>query len=217
MIDSLGTLPSGPQTDMPPKILLADDHSMIRKGLKLYMKMNLGYTDISETSRCSDLMNELVKYDYTHLILDIILSDGSSLEVIPNIVRVYPNLRIMVFSMQPPEVYGEALKQYGISYYLSKSVGEEEILQALQRFMNDEQPLRKHSFSTRDNPFSALAPRELEILHYLLKGMGTKEIAETVNLKMNTVSTIKSRIYEKTSAGNIKELLELATLYNVNY
>ena len=83
--------------------------------------------------------------------------------------------------------------------------------------MNDEQPLRKHSVSTRDNPFAALAPRELEILHYLLKGMGTKEIAETVNLKMNTVSTIKSRIYEKTNAGNIKELLELATLYNVNY
>ena len=202
---------------MPPKILLADDHSMIRKGLKLYMKLNLGYTDIAETASCSDLMNELVQNEYTHLVLDIILSDGSSLEVIPNIVRVYPNLRIMVFSMQPPEVYGEALKQYGINYYLSKSVGEEEILQALQRFMNDEQPLRKHSVSTRDNPFAALAPRELEILHYLLKGMGTKEIAETVNLKMNTVSTIKSRIYEKTNASNIKELLELATLYNVNY
>lgn len=217
MIDSLGTLQSGPQTSMPTRILLADDHSMIRKGLKLYMKLNLGYTDISETASCSDLMNELVQNEYTHLVLDIILSDGSSLEVIPNIVRVYPNLRIMVFSMQPPEVYGEALKQYGINYYLSKSVGEEEILQALQRFMNDEQPLRKHSISTRENPFAALAPRELEILHYLLKGMGTKEIAETVNLKMNTVSTIKSRIYEKTNAGNIKELLELATLYNVNY
>ncbi len=57
----------------------------------------------------------------------------------------------------------------------------------------------------------------LEILHYILKGSGTKEIAETLNLKMNTVSTMKNRIYEKTNAGNIKELIELATLYNVNY
>jgi DNA-binding CsgD family transcriptional regulator len=68
-----------------------------------------------------------------------------------------------------------------------------------------------------DNPFTLLAPRELEILHYVLKGIGTKDIAETLNLKMNTVSTIKNRIYEKTKASNIKELIELATLYNVNY
>jgi two-component system invasion response regulator UvrY len=199
------------------KILLADDHSMIRKGLKLFMQMNLGYPDISEASTCNQLMKELVRQHYTHLVLDIILSDGSTLEVIPNIVKVYPNLRIMVFSMQPPEVYGEALKQYGINFYLSKSVGEEEILQVLHRFMNDELPLRKKGYASKDNPFSALAPRELEILHYLLKGMGTKKIADTINLKMNTVSTIKNRIYEKTNASNIKELLELASLYNVNY
>src|SRR4051812_37882776 len=127
-------------TDTKPqiKVLLADDHSMIRKGLKLYMQMNLGFSDIAEASSCGELMKELVKQRYTHLILDIILSDGSTLEVIPNIVKVYPHLKIMVFSMQPAEVYGEALKQYGINYYLSKSVGEEEILQVLQRFMNDD-------------------------------------------------------------------------------
>jgi two-component system invasion response regulator UvrY len=206
-------------TDTKPqiKILLADDHSMIRKGLKLYMQMNLGFSDIAEASSCGELMNELVKQRYTHLILDIILSDGSTLEVIPNIVKVYPHLKIMVFSMQPAEVYGEALKQYGINYYLSKSVGEEEILQVLQRFMNDEQSIRQKTYVAKDNPFTSLAPRELEILHYLLKGMGTKQIAITINLKMNTVSTIKNRIYEKINASNIKELLELASLYNVNY
>jgi two-component system, NarL family, invasion response regulator UvrY len=203
---------------MKTKILIIDDHSMIRKGLKLYMQVNLGFTDIHEASTCNELMKELVKNRYTHLILDIILSDGSALEVIPNIRRVYPDLNIMIFSMQPKEVYGEALKQYGISYYLSKSVGEEEILQMLTRFLNNEFPQdRSNVFTREENPFSALAPRELEILHYVLKGMGTKDIAETLNLKMNTISTMKTRIFEKTNAGNIKELMELASLYNVNY
>jgi DNA-binding NarL/FixJ family response regulator len=203
---------------MQPEILIADDHSMIRKGLKLYMQMNLGYTDIQEAASCNELMKELVKKKYTHLILDIILSDGSTLEVIPNIRRVYPDLNILVFSMQPEEVYGEALKQYGINYYLSKSVGEEEMHQMLQRFLHNETPVKKASgIHSHDNPFKTLAPRELEILHYVLKGIGTKDIADTLNLKMNTVSTMKSRIYEKTNAGNIKELMELATLYNVNY
>lgn len=203
---------------MQPSILIADDHSMIRKGLKLYLQLNLSYTDITETGSCNELMRELVKKRYTHLILDIILSDGNTLEVIPNIRRLYPDLQIMVFSMQPAEVYQQALQQYGIRYYLSKSVGEEEIIRCLESFLQNETPAKNralHSF--KDNPFSALAPRELEILHYVLKGIGTKEISETLNLKMNTISTVKNRIFEKTNAGNIKELMELATLYNVNY
>lgn len=200
-----------------PRILLADDHSMIRKGLKLQMQLTLGYTDIQEVATCNELMKELVKHKYTHLVLDIILSDGSTLEVIPNIRRVYPDLHILVFSMQPAEIYGEALKQYGIDYYLSKSVGEEEMVQVLQKFVNNETPVRRNQIQHHDNPFKSLAPRELEVLHYVLKGIGTKGIADTLNLKMNTVSTIKTRIYEKTTAGNIKELMELATLYNVNY
>ena len=182
------------------------------------MQLSLGYTDIHEASSCNELMKELVRSNYTHLVLDIILSDGSTLEVIPNIRRVYPDMHVLIFSMQPAEVYGEALKQYGINYYLSKSVGEEEMQQVLQRFLNNEMPVKNTNGSQfQDNPFRALAPRELEILHYVLKGIGTKDIAETLNLKMNTVSTIKTRIYEKTNAGNIKELMELATLYNVNY
>ena len=202
---------------MQPKILIADDHSMIRKGLKLHLQLTLGYDDLHEVGTCNELMSELVKNKYTHLILDIILSDGSTLEVIPNIRRVYPDLNILIFSMQPAEIYGEALKQYGINYYMSKSVGEEEMVQILQKFMHNEAPLRQTNIHVQDNPFTSLAPRELEILHYVLKGIGTKDIAETLNLKMNTISTIKNRIFEKTTAGNIKELMELATLYNVNY
>ncbi len=202
---------------MQPKILIADDHSMIRKGLKLHMQLTLGYTDLHEVATCNELMKELVKNKYTHLVLDIILSDGSTLEVIPNIRRVYPDLHILVFSMQPADIYGEALKQYGINYYMSKSVGEEEMIQILQKFMHNEEPVRQNNIHHQDNPFKTLAPRELEILHYVLKGIGTKDIADTLNLKMNTISTIKTRIFEKTTAGNIKELMELATLYNVNY
>jgi len=202
---------------MQPKILIADDHSMIRKGLKLHMQLTLGYNDLHEVGTCNELMTELVKNKYTHLILDIILSDGSTLEVIPNIRRVYPDLHILIFSMQPAEIYGEALKQYGINYYMSKSVGEEEMIQVLQKFMHNEAPVRQNHIHMQDNPFTSLAPRELEILHYVLKGIGTKDIAETLNLKMNTISTIKTRIFEKTTACNIKELMELATLYNVNY
>jgi two-component system, NarL family, invasion response regulator UvrY len=202
---------------MEAKILLADDHSMIRKGMKLFLQLNLGYSDIEEAGSCHELMKKLVKQKYTHLILDIILTDGSTLEVIPNIRKLYPALSVMVFSMQPAEIYGEALKNYGINYYLSKTVGEEEMFQVLKSFLNNERISQRNKLQPESNPFTTLAPRELEILHYLLKGFGTKAIADTLNLRMNTISTMKNRIYEKTKAVNIKELIELATLYNVNY
>ncbi|MDP4151797.1 MAG: response regulator transcription factor [Bacteroidota bacterium] len=203
---------------MQPQILLADDHSMIRKGLKLLLQLHLGFTDIHEVPTCHDLMKELIKKKYSHLVLDIIFSDGSTLEILPNIRRLYPDMRIMVFSMQPAEVYGVALKQYGIQYYLSKTTPEEDTIRLLRQFLHNEQPVRDSAgIRHPNNPFSALAPRELEILHYVLKGMGTKEIAQSLNVKMNTISTVKNRIFEKTTTANLKELLELASLYNVNY
>lgn len=202
---------------MQPSILIVDDHSMIRKGLKLYMQLNLGYSEIHEASSCAELMRELIKHKYTHLVLDIILADGNTLEVIPNIRKLYPDLQIMIFSMQPAEIYAEAMRQYGVEFYLSKSSVEEEIISVVQKFLSNELKQERKKVNTSSNPFVALAPRELEILHYVLKGMGTKEIGETLNLKMNTISTIKTRIFQKTEANNLKELIELATLYNVNY
>ena len=203
---------------MQTRILVADDHSMIRKGLKLLLHLHLRLAEVAEVTSCNELMKELSKKKYTHLVLDIILADGNSLEVLPNIQNLYPDLRIMVFSMQPAEVYGKALRQYGINHYLPKTTPEEETIRLLRRFLFNDPPAREHPMAPYpNNPFSALAPRELEILHYVLKGLGTKEISEILNIKMNTVSTIKNRIFEKTLTTNVKELIELATLYNVNY
>jgi DNA-binding NarL/FixJ family response regulator len=190
---------------------------MIRKGLKIYLQINLGCKTVDESSTCSELLMALKRKSYTHLILDIILGDGSSLEVIPTIRKLYPELKILIFSMQAPEVYGEALKQYGIFNYLPKSAGEDEILTILNNFLHNQQEVSPQNKATNTtNPFSTLSPRELEVLHYLLKGMGTKEVSEQLNLRMNTISTLKNRILEKTHSPNMKHLIELAAMYNVN-
>src|SRR5258708_37877655 len=106
---------------MQPKILLADDHAIIRNGLRASFKLELGYTDIGEVSSCSDLMKELKRENYTHLVLDINLSDGSSLEVLPTIRQLYPKLKIAALSMQPANLYARILRQYDTHYYISKA------------------------------------------------------------------------------------------------
>ena len=85
---------------MQPNIILADDHSMVRKGMKLLIKSQLGCKNVTEASSCNELMNELQKKQCTHLIADVIFSDGTALEVVPTIRKLYPELHIMIFSMQ---------------------------------------------------------------------------------------------------------------------
>jgi two-component system, NarL family, invasion response regulator UvrY len=202
---------------MQHRILIADDHSMIRKGIKLMLQTHLAIKDITEVSSGNGVMSELQKKNYTHLILDIILPDCTSLEIVPNIQRLYPDLKIMVFSMLNGTVYGEALKQYNIYYYLEKTSKEEDTISFLDNFINHYSPINiSTEKSTSANPFMQLSPRELEVLHYMLGGHGTKDISTLLNLRMNTVSTLKNRIFEKTGTANLKELMQIASLYNVS-
>ncbi len=204
---------------MSKRILVADDHSLIRKGVKLLLQDHFKHKCITEASSCNALMQTLQKKEYTHLVLDLILSDGTSLEVIPNIRQLYPALKIMVFSMLSAEVYGEALKQYGINYYLVKTADEDEMVQFLDAFLNEKAApaIPDSGKNTKNNPFVLLSARELEVLHYIFTGYGTKEISNILNLRMSTISTIKGRIFEKTNTKNIKELIQLGALYNINY
>jgi len=180
--------------------------------------MEIGDYSITEAGSCSKIMSELNRNYFTHLILDIIFPDGSSLEILPNIRSVYPSIKILIFSMQPPEIHGEAMKHFDISYYLSKTADNATVIKVLTNFLNNDKNIAEsNQMVSSINPFKTLTPRELQILHYMLNGFGTKQIAETLNLRMNSVSTFKKRIYQKTESANFKSLIDLCTLYKINY
>jgi len=190
---------------------------MIRKGLRVLFDYHFENIEIREACSCTEIMGELSHSHYSHLLLDVVLPDGTILEILPNIVSLYPWVKISIFSMQPAEIYKRILQKYGVHYYISKTLVEDAIVALLGKFLNDVCPPREEAFPPMsDNPFSLLTARELEILHYILKGMGSNEIGNILNIKYNTVSTVRSSIYEKSRAGNISELFELASRHNVN-
>jgi DNA-binding NarL/FixJ family response regulator len=198
-----------------PNILLADDHSATRNGIKWTLHVSLGITSVSDASSCSELMKALATKKYTHLIVDLLMSDGISLEILPNIRKLYPDLRIMVYSMQPSQIYCKVLRSIGISHYLPKTAQNQELIRHLN-FLIYEQPVEESPVKCQETmPFSSLSARELEILHYLLNGMTTREISQTINLKDNTVSTVKAKIFIKTGADSLKDLIELARVYKI--
>jgi DNA-binding NarL/FixJ family response regulator len=99
--------------------------------------------------------------------------------------------------MQPVEVYGKISNKFKIHSYLHKGASESEINYHLELYIKGQPLALKKKVEDVGNPFSTLAVRELEILHYLLNGYRTKEIANSLGLKMNTVSTIKRMIFLK--------------------
>ncbi|MHA4811429.1 response regulator [Flavitalea flava] len=201
---------------MVPIILLADDHSMIRRALRVICE-SYGFQEISEVGTCSALMKDLSKKKYSHVILDMLLTDGNTLEVLPNIQKLYPDLKIMIFSMQSPDVFANVVKQFGVHYYASKGDPEKQTIEILLRFLNsDKQTRRQTDPKKHENPFSSLSVQELKTLHYLLKGMTTVEIADTLNVKRTTIATYKRRILDKTKASHIRDVLQIAPLYDVN-
>lgn len=201
---------------METKILIADDHSIVKMGLTAILN-KMGVQNIETVSTIDELKTELEKTIYTHLVLDIIMPDGNSLELIESINSNHPALSILVHSMQPVEVYGKIANKYTIHSYLHKGASESEINYQLELFVKN-QPLNiKKKLEDSVNPFSTLAVRELEILHYLLNGHRTKEIAASLGLKMNTVSTIKSNIFEKVKAESFTHLLQLAHVHQISY
>ncbi len=201
---------------MEPKVLVAEDHSIVKMGLTAILnKMNVQH--VSDVSTCIGLMEELGTNHYTHLILDIILPDGNTLEYIEKINEKYSNLSILVHSMQPIDVYGKISNKFNIHSYLHKGASETEINYHLELFIKNQPIVLKKKMEDSGNPFTTLAVRELEILHYLLNGYRTKEIANLLGLKMNTVSTIKSNIFDKVKAESFTHLLQLAHVHQISY
>jgi len=201
---------------METKVLVVEDHSIVKMGLTAILN-KLKVQEIGDVSTCADLMNELATNDYSHLILDIILPDGNTLEYIETINEKYPHLSILVHSMQPEEVYGKISNKFNIHSYLHKGASESEINYHLELFIKNQPLVIKKKIEDTSNPFSTLAVRELEILHYLLNGYRTKEIANLLGLKMNTVSTIKSNIFDKVKADSFTHLLQLAHVHQISY
>jgi DNA-binding NarL/FixJ family response regulator len=210
------------------KILLADDHSITRRGLKFLLTTQFSDFSIAETQCINDTVIHLKEHPCDFAIFDLQLSDGNMIEALPNIIAQFPKVHILVYSMCNEEIYGRRLLQMGCKGYLNKNEDEEEVIRALQVFLSGHNymsyrlnnllvsELRSSKNKQPENPFITLSNREVEVTHHLLIGKGVKEISMQMHLHANTVVTYKNRIFEKLSIHNLVDLNNLAKLYHFN-
>lgn len=202
----------------PLNFLLADDHSLIRQGIAFLLEdLSLDHVVFHASNLQQTL--EVLKTNPIHIaIIDAHFPDGNSLNVLPEIKKISPETKIMIFTGIDESTHSLKFINAGANGFLSKLSEEEEIKRAILKMKNDgeyisatTQALLMNSF--RDpkliNPLYGLTERELQIAELYAKGYGNLEIANLLDLKQNTVSTIKKRIFEKLKLENIVELIEL--------
>ena len=206
------------------KILLVDDHFVVRSGMKAVLSEMLKPIEIHDAGDGETVVEKLKKTTYDLIIMDIKMPDTDTLGLMEYIATKYPEAKVLIFSMNSENIYAKRFLKMGAKGFISKNALLEDIIKAINTVLNGRkyiseslaQSLAEESISdTKSNPFDTLSKREFEIVSLLVSGQTLNEIAACLNLHSSTVGTHKAKIFEKLGVGNILELKELANSYKM--
>lgn len=198
--------------------LLADDHSIVRQGMEIVISDIAPNAKVYHTSSLQQAVELIETKGVEMAIIDAHFPEGNSLHVLPQMKSANPDIKILIFTGLEEDLHALKFIKAGANGYLSKLSEEEEVREALSQFI---QKGEYFSDLTRNllvqfiynpnviSPLSGLTKRELQIAELYADGFGNLEIANNLNIKQNTVSTIKKNIFEKLKIENIVELIDL--------
>lgn len=198
--------------------LLADDHSLIRQGVVFIIEEMELNCEIYQASNLHQTLEFINKFPIDIAIIDANFPDGNSLNVLPEIKKISPDTKILIFTGIDEGPQSLKYLTAGANGFLSKMNDEEEIKNAILKMVNSgayispiTQALLIDSIRNPavSNPLLLLTERELQIAKMYAEGQGNLEIANSLDIKQNTVSTLKKRIFDKLEIENIVELIEL--------
>ena len=206
-------------------ILIADDHSIVRLGASIIIKENYPNTHILQAETYEEVYTHLKNNKFDLLLLDINMPGGNNIRVIKDILEIQGDLKILVFSSYEESIYALRYINAGACGYLNKNTAMSELSNAISyiktrgKYMSENvkelyiQKLTssKSSFDV-NNPLNKLSNREMDVAKHLIKGLGILEVATLLELSSSTISTYKSRVFEKLNVSNIPELIELFKL-----
>jgi two-component system invasion response regulator UvrY len=202
------------------RILIADDHAVVRKGLRQILLEEFLSADIVEVGDADDLFHRVLKESWDIVISDISMPGRSGLDVLQQIRQNYPKLPILILSVHPEDQYAIRVLKAGASGYLNKDSAQEELINAVRRVLLGKKYITAslaEKIATRLDlemekaPHEYLSDREFEVFKLLAAGQSVSEIGQKLWLSATTISTYRSRIMTKMNAKTNADL----TLYAI--
>ncbi len=201
------------------RILIADDHEVVRRGLKGILTDAFPKSKIGEARTSQETVEAVHKQDWDIILLDINMPGRSGLEVLEDIKRLHPQLPVLVLSAFSEEDYAVRAIKLGASGYLTKQSASDELITAIRKALAGgkyvtaslaEKLAASVAGETAGDPHDALSNRELQVLRLVASGKTLKEIAFDLNLSEKTIGTYRMRIAEKLRLSTNVELTRYA-------
>ena len=201
------------------RILIADDHAIVRKGLRQIILENYPFATIGETNDAEELIAKAAKEKWDVIICDLNMPGRSGLEALNQIRQFAPQLPVLIMSIYPEEQYAVRVLKAGASGYLSKETIHDHLNNAKQTVLKGRKYITPSvaeilatSLTTDKNklPHESLSDREFEVFKLLATGKKVSFIAQQLSLSITTVSTYRARILEKMNMHSNSELTRYA-------
>ena len=199
------------------KILIADDHAIVREGLKQIVAEEKDMQVCGEAENASTLMSLLEKEKWSVVVLDINMPGKSGLEALKDIKLLYPDLPVLILSMFSEDQYGLRAIKAGASGYLKKVSAPTELVVALRKIVQGKKYINSSlaeklaesiSNDQQNIMHEKLSDREYQIMCNIALGKSAEEIAQELSLSINTIYTYRNRILDKMSMKSNVELTQ---------
>jgi len=205
-------------------ILIVDSHPIVRTGLDLFLSSKADFNVVGKLNSGIEIFEFIRRNNVDVIISEIDLPELNGITALRAIKKENKDIRVLIFSYQPEEIYAVSTIKAGASGYLTKSANTEDIEMAVREVyggkisLSEKMDKHLHYEDTRKSPsrlFKKLSTREVEVLKLLSIGRKNKEIASELDINEKTVSTYKSRLFKKLNVNNIVDLIHQAKHHNL--
>jgi DNA-binding NarL/FixJ family response regulator len=203
---------------MTVKVLIVDDHPIFREGMKVFLESDPGLSVCGEAADVESALQLVGSANPDIVLVDLSLDGSNGLQLIDQVRRNYPRVRMLVTTMHSELIYGERCIRAGANGFINKQEASANILSAIRRIMQGELYLSRELVArlvmktgsvdqSNGSPVSGLSNRELEVFTLLGSGLSTKRIAGQLKLSTKTVDTHKEHIKRKIGASDNSQLV----------
>lgn len=203
------------------KLLVADDHEIVRKGLRQILAERFPQAVIDEVGSAAEIVSRIGYTKYDVILVDISMPGRSGLDAVRDIRSLSPDSRILVLSIFPEHQYAIRAIKLGAHGYLNKSTASEQLVRAVEKLVQGgrfitpeiaEQLAEKIGEDQPGRPYDILSDRELEITKMLAGGKTPTQIADELAISVKTVSTLRERILQKLNLKTTADIIRFAIL-----
>jgi two-component system, NarL family, invasion response regulator UvrY len=188
------------------KTVLIDDHALVRSGIREMLQEVRGISVVGDAGTGREGIDLVRRFNPDLLILDLKLPDQTGLEVTQKVLRLNPDIKILIVSSVTSDLFLFRLLEAGAHGYLTKEARQEELVQAIKSVCAGQRVISPHLAKRlalaktdykKDNVFADISEREMEVMMMVIRGVPVKEMAERLNISHKTIHSYRSRIFEK--------------------